>query len=144
MKAGLVGRVFAGLLIILILTQLNMLAVAAKADTTGKWQSIYNFGAVEEVITADIQQVDENLIGSFAVLQKPSGEEYSGVVYGTIEGDRFKVYYLAAKDQGKKNPNISVTFAEGSIVDKNTLRGTYYYKDSDQVSLSGPYEAIRV
>jgi hypothetical protein len=144
MKAWLGGRAFAGLLIILILTQLNMPALAAKADTTGKWQSIYNFGAVEEVITADIEQVEDNLIGSFAVLQKPSGEEYSGVVYGTIEGDRFKVYYLAAKDQGRKNPNVSVTFAEGRIVDSNNLRGTYYYKDSDQVSLSGPYEAIRV
>jgi hypothetical protein len=113
-------------------------------DLTGTWESKYGFGEVEEVMTANIVQTGESLVGSFSVKQSPSEEQYSGILFGQIEGKNAKVYYLSVRDQGKKDPALSVAFADGRISDKDTLKGTYYYHDSNQIGLSGPYEAHRV
>jgi len=46
----------------------------------------YQFGTAEEVMTANIQQVGENLLGSFSV-QPSSGDKYSGIIFGTVRID---------------------------------------------------------
>ena len=51
------------------------------ADLTGVWESKYDFGGAEEVMTANISQAGEDLSGTFSV-QSSSGEEYSGVIFG--------------------------------------------------------------
>jgi len=112
-------------------------------DVSGKWESKYSFGPIEEVMTADIQQVGNSLLGSFTVKQSPSGEEYGGIIFGTVEGSSLKVYYLSAREQDGPDPLVAITFTESTLVG-NKLEGTYYYKDSNQVPLSGPYEARRV
>jgi hypothetical protein len=84
------------------------------------------------------------LLGSFAVKQTPSGDQYSGILFGTIVGDRIKVYYLSVRGKEGKDPALAITFAEGQVADENTLKGTYYYQNSDLIGLSGPYEAIRM
>lgn len=117
---------------------------ADSADVTGTWESTYSFGPVKEVMTAEIQQTGENILGSFSVEQSPSGDRYSGVIFGTVNGNKLRVYYMSVRDQGEEDPLVSITFTESSLVDKNTQRGEYSYSDSNQVILSGTYEARRV
>jgi hypothetical protein len=134
--------------LLLALTAFLLLSCTALAqdnvDLTGTWESRYGFGEIEEVMTANIVQVDESLLGSFSVKQSPSGEQYSGILFGKIEGKNARVYYLSVRDQEKKDPSLSVAFADGRISDKDTLKGTFYYQDSNQIGLSGPYEAHKV
>ena len=130
---------------LIIFISINMILPAlANEDATGTWQSVYIFGPVKETMTANIQQIGENLLGSFAVKQTPSGDQYSGILFGTIVGDRIKVYYLSVRGKEGKDPALAITFAEGQVADENTLKGTYYYQNSDLIGLSGPYEAIRM
>jgi hypothetical protein len=122
-----------------------LLAFSASAewDLTGTWESRYQFGPIEEVMTANIQQVGENAVGSFKV--KPaSGEEYSGVIFGSIDGDNMKVNYLSIRASTSGDPLAIITFTDGRVMDENTLRGTYYVQDSDMNAISGPYEAKRI
>ncbi len=122
-------------LIICILAQ--AICLASAADLTGTWISKYSFGSLEEVMTANIQQVGEDILGSFSV--KPStGDPYSGILFGRVEGDRIKANYLTVKSS-----QASITFTDARIVDQNTIKGTYYVQDSDMNALSGPYEATR-
>ena len=88
-------------------------------------------------MTANIQQVGEDILGSFTV--KPStGSPYSGILFGRVEGDNIKVDYLTV------NPSqVSITFTDAKVVDQNTVKGTYYVQDSDMNAISGPYVATR-
>ncbi len=129
-------------LVFCLLIPLVYPALAVEWDLTGTWESKYQFGTLEEVMTANIQQVGENIIGSFLV--KPStGDDYSGIIFGTIEGDRVKANYLTVKSPGEKNPQTAITFTDARTVDKNTIKGTFYYQDSDMNAISSPYEATR-
>jgi len=122
--------------------QLGYLALATEWDLTGTWESKYQFGTLEEVMTANIQQVGENILGSFIV--KPSaGNDYSGIIFGTVMGDRIKANYLTVKAAAEKNPQTAITFTDARIVDENTIKGTFYYQDSDMNAISSPYEAMR-
>jgi hypothetical protein len=109
--------------------------LASATDMTGTWVSKYSFGSVEEVMTANIQQVGDDFIGSFAV--KPStGNPYSGILFGRVEGDSIKTNYLTVKPS-----QISITFTDARLVDQNTIKGTYYVQDSDMNAISGAFEA---
>jgi hypothetical protein len=130
------------MLIFCLLIQSNYLAFAESTDLTGTWESKYQFGPVEEVMTANIQQVGENLLGSFTV-QSSSGDKYSGVIFGTVEGDKVKANYLSEGSIGGKDPQLAITFTDSSMIDANTLKGTYYVQASNMNALSGPFEAIR-
>ena len=127
-----------------LLAQLSAATLASAADVSGTWESQYNFGEVSEVMTAKIQQVGENILGSYAVVQKPSGEEYSGIIFGTIVGDKVKAYYLATRESGSKDPRLDLTYTDARLIDENTIRGTYYFKGSDQSETSGDYEAKKI
>ncbi len=122
--------------------QLGNVALATEWDLTGTWESKYRFGTLEEVMTANIQQVGENILGSFIV--KPSeGDNYSGIIFGTVTGDRVKANYLTVKAAAEKNPQTAITFTDARIVDENTIKGIFYYQDSDMNAISSPYEAMR-
>jgi hypothetical protein len=124
---------------------LNSTAYAAdSADVTGTWESTYSFGPVKEVMTAEIQQMGENLLGSFSVVQSPSGDRYSGIIFGTVSENKLKVYYMSVQDQEGADPLATITFTESVLIDKDTQRGEYYYRDGNQISLSGSYEAYRI
>lgn len=128
-----------------VLVQLSGLGLAwGDVDATGAWESTYDFGPVQEIMTANIQQVDNNLLGSFSVEVRPSGDEYSGIIFGTVEGDRFRAYYLSVRDLGGDDPTVSISFADGRLVDDDTLQGDFYYHDSALNEISGPYEATKV
>lgn len=117
--------------------------LAAEWNLTGTWESKYQFGTLEEVMIANIQQVGENILGSF--LAKPStGDDYSGIIFGNVMGDRIKANYLTVKASGEKNPQTAITFTDARIVDENTIKGTFYYQDSDMNAISSPYEATRM
>ena len=88
-------------------------------------------------MTANIQQVGENLLGSFQVLSD-SGEGYSGIIFGNVVGDKVKANYLYVRSS-----QVGITFTDARIVDRNTIRGTYYVQDSDMNNVSGQYEATR-
>ena len=116
--------------------------IVAGVDLTGTWESHYQFGPVEEVMTSTIQQIGDNILGSFLV--KPFvGPERSGIIFGTVEGDRAKVSLLSVRDSGKSDLLVTITFIDGRIVDGNTLKGTYYVRDNEGTALSGSYEATR-
>ncbi len=133
-----------GLFLIIFISIGMIMPALANEDATGTWQSVYIFGPVKETMTANIQQVGEDLLGSFSVKQTPSGDQYSGILFGTVVGDRIKVYYLSVRGKEGTDPAVAITFADGQVADENTIKGTYYYQNSDSVSLSGPYEAIRM
>jgi hypothetical protein len=129
-------------IIFILLAQSSYPVIAVTADLTGTWESKYQFGPLEEVMTANIQQVGANLLGSFTV-QPASGDKYSGIIFGTVDGDNVKAYYLSEGPMGAKDPQLSITFADCSILDANTLKGNYYVQDSSMNAISGPFEAIR-
>jgi hypothetical protein len=125
------------MLISCLLIQSSGLVLAEGVDLTGTWESKYQFGPVEEVMTANIQQVGENILGSFSV-QPSSGDKYSGIIFGTVIGDKVKANYLSVA------PKVAITFADCRIIDSNTLRGTSYVQDSDMNAVPGiPFEAKR-
>ena len=130
-----------GLAIIFFIFIQLTLGQSLGADLTGTWESKYQFGPIEEVMTANIQQSGENILGSFSV-QPSSGDEYSGIIFGTVNGDMVKANYLSVSKEGTDS-KLTLTFIESRLVDQNTLRGTYYVQDSDMNSLSGPFQAIR-
>lgn len=130
------------LLLICILIQSGQVALAQNVDLTGTWTSKYQFGPIEEVMTANIQHLGVSLIGSFTV--KPSaGDEYSGIIFGTVEGDKVTANYLSVRNSSNVDPVVIITLADSRIVDQNTLRGTYYVQDSEMNAISGPFEATR-
>jgi hypothetical protein len=130
------------LLITCILIQPSQGVLAQDVDLTGTWTSEYQFGPIQEVMTANIQQLGANLIGSFTV--KPSeGESYSGIIFGTVEGNKATVNYLSVRNSGDIDPQVVITLADSRIIDQNKLKGTYYVQDSKMNAISGPFEATR-
>jgi hypothetical protein len=130
------------LLIIFILIQLCQIALALDVDLMGTWTSKYQFGPIEEVMTANIQHFGVNLLGSFTV--KPSeGDEYSGIIFGTVDGNAVAANYLSVRNSGDADPQVAIIFIDSQIVDQDTLRGTYYVQDSEMNAISGPFEAAR-
>lgn len=117
-------------------------STVSAVDLTGTWESKYNFGPGEEVMTAKIQQVDNNILGSFMVTPS-TGSKYSGIIFGSLEGDSVWAYYLVEKREG--GPDASIALAKISIEDSNTLKGTFYYQDTDMIGIPGaPFEAHRI
>ena len=124
------------------------------ADLTGVWESKYDFGGAEEVMTANIAQAGEDLSGTFSV-QPSSGDEYSGVIFGKVDEDAIKAYYLSTIKRAGEDPLVMITFVDGQIADQNTIKGTYYVltknyecfdcgrEDNDMNFLFAPYEATR-
>jgi hypothetical protein len=109
---------------------------------TGTWTSKYQFGPIEEVMTANIQHFGVNLLGSFTV--KPSeGDEYSGIIFGTVDGNAVAANYLSVRNSGDADPQVAIIFIDSQIMDQDTLRGTYYVQDSEMNAISGPFEANR-
>jgi hypothetical protein len=130
------------LLTIFILIQSSQIALALDVDLTGTWTSKYQFGPIEEVMTANIQHFGVNLLGSFTV--KPSeGDEYSGIIFGTVDGNAVAANYLSVRNSGDADPQVAIIFIDSQIVDQDTLRGTYYVQDSEMNAISGPFEATR-
>lgn len=131
------------LLLICILIQAVPIALAQNTDLTGTWTSTYQFGPIEEVMTASIQHSGDNLLGSFTV-KTSSGDEYSGVIFGRVDGDRVAANYLSVRDLGDADPLVVIILIDSQIVDQDTLRGTYCVQDSEMNAISGPFEAIRI
>ncbi len=109
--------------------------LVSAADFSGTWVSKYSFGSVEEVMTANIQQVGTDVLGSFTA-QPSTGNAYSGILFGRVEGDTIKTNYLTVKPS-----LVTITFTDARIIDQNTIKGTYYVQDSNMNALSGPFEA---
>jgi hypothetical protein len=115
----------------------------ALSDVTGTWKSSYSFGPVNEMMTANIQQVGSNIIGSFSVEVSPSGDKYAGIIFGSIESGKIKAYYLATRSSMEGDPLVTISFTDGRLISDNTIKGEFYYRDSDSMELSGPYQAER-
>jgi hypothetical protein len=129
------------LLVYFLLIQLSSAALAENVDLTGTWESKYSFGPIEQVTTANIKQVNNNLLGSYSV--KPfTGPEESGILFGTVNGDAVKVNFLSVAGSGA-NPKVSITLVDLKIADQNTLRGSYYYTNNENTVISGSFEATR-
>ena len=135
-------RMLRSAIIFILLVQSSYPVIAGAADLTGTWESKYQFGPLEEVMTANIQQVGANLLGSFTV-QPASGDKYSGIIFGTVSGEKIKANYITVRAMGGKDPQLAITFADCQAVDDNTLVGTYYVQDSGMNSVSGPFKAVR-
>ena len=124
--------------------QSSNIVLAEDMDLSGSWSSEYKLGSAEEVLTANIQQVGSNCLGSFTV-KSSSEDEYSGVILGTVDGDRVIVNFISVRDSGNdKDPLLTVTLINCRIVDKNTLRGAFNVQDSDMNAIvEQPFEATR-
>jgi hypothetical protein len=124
--------------------QSSSIVLAEDVDLSGSWSSEYQLGSTEELLTANIQQVGSNLLGSFTV-KSSSGDEYSGVILGTVDGERVTANFISARDSGNdKDPLLTVTLIDCRIVDKNTLKGTYSVQDSDlNAIVKQPFQATR-
>ncbi len=131
-------------IVLLLAVFLTPCVARSNVDVTGAWESRYNFGPIEEVMTANILQIGSEIIGSYSVEVLPSGDEYGGVIFGTIDGDKIKAFYLAIKDADGRDPLTTISFTDGVVIKDDTIRGEFYYRDSDLLELSGPYEANRV
>jgi len=119
-------------------------AALSSADVTGTWESTYNFGSVEEIMIANVQQIGNNIIGSYSVDAGSSGDGYGGIIFGTIDGGKIRAYYLATMSADGGDLMTSITFTDGRLVNDDTIQGEFYYRDSDSSEQSGPYEAIRI
>ena len=128
---------------VLILLSGSGMAWGDDVDISGKWQSSYDFDVVEEIMTANVQQIGENLLGSFSVVREPSGEEYSGIAFGTIDDDEIKAYYLCVRNRDGSDPLVTITFTDAVLKNDDIIQGKFYYHDSDLLKLSGSYEATR-
>jgi len=111
-------------------------------DLTGSWQSFYEYGSVEESMITTIQQVGDDIIGSF-VARPQAGSERSGVLFGTVKGDSFKVNLLSVKESEDSSKIITITLIEGRVEDENNLEGKYYVHDSRGAAMTGAYKATR-
>jgi len=131
-------------LLLCFLIQSSNIVLAEEEDLSGSWSSEYQLGSVVEVLMANIQQVESNLLGSFTV-KSSSGDEYSGVISGTVDGDRVTANFISVRDSGNdKDPLLTVTLINCRIEDKNTLKGTYNVQDSDMNAIEEqPFEATR-
>jgi hypothetical protein len=127
-----------------VATLVHPCAALSNVDVSGTWESSYSFGPIEELMTASIQQIGSNIIGSYSVKSSPSGDEYGGIIFGTIDGGRIKAFYLAIKGADGGDPLTTITFTDGRVINEDEIQGEYYYRDSDSLELSGPYEANRV
>jgi len=125
---------------------LFLLAGAMEAegiDLTGTWQSFYEYGLMEESMITTIQQVGDDIIGSFTARPKV-GSERSGIIFGSVKGDSFKVNLLSVKESEGNSEIITITLIEGKVEDENNLKGNYYVHDSKGAILNGAYKAIRI
>ena len=114
-------------------------------DVSGSWISVYNFDVIEETMTANIQQVGETIVGSFSVDVEPIGDGYSGIIFGSINGNKIKAYYLGFRDSDADDSVIAISYTDGTLTDENTIEGTFYYQDASSLEgISGPYEATRI
>lgn len=127
-----------------VATLVHPCAALSNVDVSGTWESSYSFGPIEELMTASIQQIGSNIIGSYSVKSSPSGDEYGGIIFGTVDGGRIKAFYLAIKGADGGDPLTTITFTDGRVINEDEIQGEYYYRDSDSLELSGPYEANRV
>jgi hypothetical protein len=126
------------LLVYLFLFQLSFAAIAASVDLTGTWKTKYSFGPIEQSTTANIQQVKDNLVGSYTV--NPSSEsEGSGIIFGTVDGDEVLANFLAVEGSLMK-----IALVDLRIEDENTLKGSYNYVDTQNKVITGNFEAIRL
>ena len=141
---GIEVRIIKWILVFCILLELSYSGVAwGNVDVSGVWMSCFPFGDGEEIMTANIQQIEDSILGSFSVEVKPSGDDYSGVIFGAIDGDKIRAYYLSVRDMEGRDPLLGMSFADGKLVSDDTIQGKFYYHDSDLLKLSGPYEATR-
>jgi len=128
-------RIFRASLIFGLLLALSVTAVAT--DLTGTWESRYQVSSVNEVMMATLQQVGDNLLGSFSV-ESPLGPR-SGIIFGAVEGDKVKANFLSVSGSDV----VTITFFDGRIEGQDALKGTYYVQDSNKNAFTGPFEAIR-
>lgn len=136
----IVRRSILAAITILGLLQSAGMVAASEVNLTGTWESVYQFGDVEQIMTADIVQIGDGIIGTFSVAYVGSDNGYTGDILGSVNGDIVRAFYISS---GNGGPEQTVSFADGEIEDENTLKGTFYYQDSDMIALTGPYEAIR-
>jgi len=128
-------RIFRASVIFGLLLALSVTAVAT--DLTGTWESRYQVSSVNEVMMATLQQVGDNLLGSFSV-ESPMGPR-SGIIFGAVEGDKVKANFLSVSGSDV----VTITFFDGRIEGQDALKGTYYVQDSNKNAFTGPFEAIR-
>jgi hypothetical protein len=122
----------------LIFGLLLTLSVGAEAtDLTGTWESSYQLNSVNEVMTAVIQQVGDELLGAYSI-ESPMGAR-SGILFGEVDGDKVKANFLSVKGSNL----VTIILFDARIEDQNTLKGTYYVQDSDKNAFSGSFVAIR-
>ena len=132
------------LLSLCFLMQSVNIVLAEEVDLSGSWSSEYQLGSEEEALTANIQQVESNLLGSFTV-KSSSGDEYSGVIFGTVDGSRVAANLISVRDSGNnKDPLLTVTLINCRIEGRNTLKGTFTVQDSGMNAIEEqPFEATR-
>ena len=78
-------------------------------------------------------------------MKSSSGDEYSGVIFGTVDGGRVAANLISVRDSGNnKDPLLTVTLINCRIEDRNTLVGTYTVQDSGMNAIEEqPFEATR-
>lgn len=132
------------LLLLCFLMQSVNIVLAEEVDLSGIWSSEYQLGSEEEALTANIQQVESNLLGSFTV-KSSSGDEYSGVIFGTVDGSRVAANLISVRESGSnKDPLLTVTLINCRIEGRNTLKGTFTVQDSGMNAIDEqPFEATR-
>jgi hypothetical protein len=128
-------RIFRASLIFGLL--LAMMVTAVATDLTGTWEASYQFLLVNERMTAKLQQVGDDLLGSFSV-DSPLGAR-SGIIFGTVDGDRVKANFLSVEASNL----VSILFFDARIADENSLEGTYYLQQSNNNALTGSFTATR-
>jgi len=126
------------LMVYLFLFQISFAAIAASVDLTGTWETKYSFGPIEQSTTANIQQVKDNLVGSYTV-NPSSGSEGSGIIFGTVDGDEILANFLSVEGSLMK-----IALADLRIEDENSLKGSYHYVDTQNQVITGDFEATRV
>ena len=132
------------LLLLCFLMQSVNIVLAEEVDLSGIWSSEYQLGSEEEALTANIQQVESNLLGSFTV-KSSSGDEYSGVIFGAVDGSRVAANLISVRNSGNnKDPLLTVTLINCRIEGRNTLKGTFTVQDSGMNAIEEqPFEATR-
>jgi len=95
------------------------------SDVTGTWESSYSFGPVKEIMTANIQQVGDSIVGTFSVGVTTSVHNYGGSRFRPIARGHMKACSPLIHTGGGGDPPGTLFRPDGPPIRDCTPQGRF-------------------